>query len=186
MADINSNYWAATFIDDLVARGIVDGYLQPDGTYKYLPGNDITRAELMKLLAAALGLDLINNYDGSAFADWGEVTDWAKPYVAALVEAKIVYGSLQAGELYINADKKIIREEMIAMAVRALGVDPSGSVASAPDIIDVSDWAADDVAFAVNNKMINTHSGGNINPKVNAKRDETAMIISKLLEFLEL
>jgi hypothetical protein len=109
----------------------------------------------MKLLVATFELELIEGYDGSSFVDWDEVPDWAKPYVAAVVEAGIVLGSLEGGELFIHANSSIIREEMIAMAVRALEVDVEGIEADTPDFGNVSDWAVEVIAFAVNHEMIN-------------------------------
>ncbi|MCL2164805.1 MAG: S-layer homology domain-containing protein, partial [Oscillospiraceae bacterium] len=182
MKDIAADHWAAVYIDGLVERGIISGYPQPDGTFKYEPDNEITRAELMKLIAVALDLELIENYDGSAFADWDSIEEWAKPYIAALIEAKIVLGSQEDGGVFLFANNSITREEMIVMVMRALGVNPSGSTANYPDVGEVSDWAADSVAFAYENGMINIYSDGSANPAGNAKRDETAMLLYMLIK----
>ena len=152
----------------------------------------------MKLITASLGIELIENFNGSAFADWANVPDWAKPYVAALVEAGIVYGSQQADGIYILADDKIIREEMIAMVIRSLSADTpenngdgddvagadTGLFNAPPDFDKVSNWAKDNVTFALRNEMINTDADGTVSPDRNARRDETAMILYKLLQYL--
>ncbi|MCL2165568.1 MAG: S-layer homology domain-containing protein, partial [Oscillospiraceae bacterium] len=185
MTDIALDYWATEFIDGLVARGIVDGYPMPGGSREYRPENDITRLEMVKLIVASLELDLIYDYDGSgAFADWGDVQEWGRPYMAAAIEAGIVLGSAEQGGLYLFPDDNIIREEMIAMSVRALGAEvPEGGECDAPDFDAVSEWAMDDVAFAVENEMINMRQG-NVAPAANATRAESAMILYKLLEYL--
>jgi hypothetical protein len=174
MLDISEAHWAAADITRLVAAGIVDGYPQGDGTYIYAPERTITRAEFMKLIAACLKLPLIDNYDGSAFADWDGVADWAKPYVAALIEAGIVRGSLETGRIYINAESNISREEMVVMAFRALELQPGAAGAEAEtaagdsaagdaadaeyigDIGDISFWASEAVLFALVNDLVNT------------------------------
>ena len=140
----------------------------------------------MKLVTVSLGIELINDYNGSAFVDWDGVQNWAKPYIAALFEEGIVYGSLQADGLYVYANNPITREEMITIVVRALGVEITiGGKSDATDFIEVSDWAKDSVAFALENEMINIDTDGSVCPARNAKRDETAMILYKLLQYRE-
>ena len=185
MADISSNYWAAVYINNLVAAGIVNGYPLDDGTFEFRPENKITRAEIIKLIAAALNLPLENNFDGSLFADWGAVEDWAKPYVGALVKAGIVKGALEEEGLLIKANNNISRQEMIAMAVRALQIIvPEGEPPhiDITDFYDAEDWARDVVALAINNEMID-YNGNRVRPLADAKRSEAAMILYKLLEY---
>jgi len=104
--------------------------------------------------------------------------------MAAAIEAGIVLGSAEQDGLYLFPDDNIICEEMIAMSARALGAEvPEGGECDAPDFDAVSEWAADDVAFAVENEMINMRQG-NVAPGSNATRAESAMILYKLLEYL--
>jgi hypothetical protein len=185
MTDISSDHWAAEFIDELVARGIISGYPMPDGSLEFRPSNEITRAELIKLIVDTLNLKLIDDYNGSAFADWDVAPDWAKPYIAVAVHTKIVFGSWEGNELNIRANNNITREEMIAIAVRALEIDTAGSESKTPDFGSVSGWAVSEAAFAVENGIINLDADGNLNPRVNAKRDEAAMILFMLLQYLK-
>ena len=234
MADIGPDHWAAAYIEALVARGVISGYPTPDGTFVFMPENEITRAELMKLIVVALGLEQIDDFDGSAFVDWNDAPEWAKPYIAALVEMKIVNGSLEGYDLLILANNNITREEMISMVIRALGVNATGvsvsvpvtvtvpasvpagaatdaaaavdadaaadtgaaadataavdadAAADTPDIDDVAEWALNDTSFAIKNAMINLDIDGNVNPRANDRRDEAAMLIYKLLEYLNI
>ncbi|MCL2165265.1 MAG: S-layer homology domain-containing protein, partial [Oscillospiraceae bacterium] len=185
MTDIPTDYWAFEFIDGLVALGIIDGYPMDDGTFEYRPENPITRAEMAKLLVDTKELELIYDYDGSAFADWNEVAEWAKPYVAAAVEDGIMVGSAEEDGLYVLADNFIVREQMIAMAVRALEVAvPESGEAPVSDFGAVSDWAKDYVAFAVENEMINIGANGSVRPLINATRAEAAMILYLLIQYM--
>ncbi|MCL2057513.1 MAG: S8 family serine peptidase [Oscillospiraceae bacterium] len=192
MDDIDGSHWAAGYIGFLAARGIVSGYPAGGGKLEFRPDNDITRAELMKLICVSLELELIDDYEGSAFADWAEVPDWARPFVAALVEAGIVKGSLHYNNIYIYANNNVTREEMVTMIVRALGAafpesgaadaaPPQNASVGAPDLGEASFWARDFVVFALQYGMINVDAYGNINPIRNAKRDETAMALYMLL-----
>ena len=185
MSDISSDYWAASYINDLVERGIINGYPLNDDTFEFRPENEITRAEMIKLIIAALELPLEENFDGTAFADWGTVEDWAKPYIGAAVKAGIVMGSLEGDELFVNANNNISRQEMITMAVRALQIAESADSYPRENILDfddVADWARDVVAFALKNDMINS-DGGLVRPLDNAKRSESAMMLYKMLEY---
>ncbi|MCL2165247.1 MAG: S-layer homology domain-containing protein, partial [Oscillospiraceae bacterium] len=187
MVDITSAYWAFDFIDGLVALGIVDGYPLDNGTFEFRPEDTITRAEMIKLIVASLDLELIYDYDGSEFADWDAVADWAKPYVAAAVEEGIVLGSTLEDGIYILADDNIIRQEMIAMFVRALGIDiAEGAESDLADFDEIDDWAKDYVVFVADEGMINIDAAGNTRPKDDATRAEAAMVLFYLLDYLEL
>jgi hypothetical protein len=53
--DVDGQYaWASGYIAALQQAGIVDGYA---GTNDFKPGNDISRAEAIKMIVVALGLD---------------------------------------------------------------------------------------------------------------------------------
>jgi hypothetical protein len=102
------------------------------------------------------------------------------------VKAGIVNGSLENDALYIYGGRNISRQEMIAMAVRALGIEvPAGAAAPAgiTDFNDTGAWARDAAAFAASNGMINTN-GSVLRPQADAARAEAAMALYKLLERL--
>ena len=183
--DVPDGHWALGYIEELAKNRIIDGYPEDGDTFSYRPDNNITRAEVIKLLAASLQLELENNFDGSRFADWGEVEDWAKPYVGAAVNAGFVYGSLEGGLLYVNANSNITRQETVAMAMRVLDIDVEGwePPAATPDFAEAEDWAQPTLAFAVNNEMINIDNG-QIRPLADATRAETAMVLFKMLKYI--
>nr|MCL2058279.1 S-layer homology domain-containing protein [Oscillospiraceae bacterium] len=213
MGDIVSGHWAAAQITHLVSLGVINGYPQGDGTFIFAPDRLINRAEYMKLIAASLDLPLIEGYEGSRFADWGDVEDWARPYIAALIEDGIVLGSLEGGRLFINPLSDVTREEMTVMAVRALGALPGGVGGSqdgsldAGDIMEyivdyeaIQDWALNEVAFAIAEGLVNLrNSSGEPLPLSRARplqggiffasssparRDEAAVILSELLNIV--
>jgi hypothetical protein len=181
--DVPRDHWAYAYIRRLAALGIVDGYSGENDIYAYDPNGDITRAEIMKLIAAAIDLPLEPDFDGARFADWDGVPDWAKPYIGAAVSAGIVKGSQEDDQLLICADDNITRQEMLAMAVRALGIEvPAGESNRVSDFYETDEWARDTLAFALNNGMINI-DGGVSRPLANTKRAEAAMALYKLLEY---
>jgi hypothetical protein len=182
--DVPDDHWAYSYIRRLAALGIIDGYSGENGVYTYNPDGDITRAEIMKLLVVSLELPLEQDFDGARFADWSGVADWAKPYVGAAVNAGIVKGSQEDDRLLIRADETITRQEMIAMAVRALGIEAAADEPNAvSDFHETDEWARNTFAFALNHSMINI-DGGLSRPLANAKRADAAMVLFKLREYL--
>lgn len=93
-------HWAETQINTAVAKGYVSGYT--DGTFK--PNAEVTRAEFLKMLVAAMKLDTVAA-NGS----------WYQPYVDAATKAGY-YANDFASTTW---DKSIPRKEMATLAVRA-------------------------------------------------------------------
>ena len=139
--DVPGTQWAAVYIQELASRGIIDGYLQQDGTYVFMPDAQITRAELVKLIVASLGLPLEYGFGGAGFSDWGDVDAWAVPYISAAILAGIMKGSSEDGGLYVNAASPVTRQEMVAMVVRSI-VGDEGMAAAQPSTGDGDDIAA--------------------------------------------
>jgi len=100
-------------VSALTTLGIIDGY--PDGTFR--PDNTITRAELAKLLIAALEMDddAIRLY-ASGLSDVS--THWAKGYVGYADKLDIVVGYPDKS---FRPQNPVSYDEAITMIVRALG-----------------------------------------------------------------
>ena len=84
-SDVSDTHWALKYIEACVEAGIINGYT--DGTF--LPGQNVTRAEMAKMIAAACGL--------SADASAGTFSDvlsshWALQYIEACYEEGIITG----------------------------------------------------------------------------------------------
>ncbi|MDR6880987.1 S-layer homology domain-containing protein [Bacillus sp. 3255] len=97
-------HWAKEQILQAAEKGIVNGY--SDGSF--LPDRQITRGEFVKLAAAALHLPAAS--DNAV---------WYQPYIDALQKA----GILQAGDLQQGWDLPITRQEIAAVALRAVSPD---------------------------------------------------------------
>lgn len=102
-----AGHWAETAIRGAVGKRYVDGY--QDGSF--LPDRQISRAEFVKMAAAALKLSV----EGRAGGD-----DWYQMYVNAAVGAGVhKWSDFTSGDW--NTPMK--RSEMARMAVRAAGQD---------------------------------------------------------------
>jgi hypothetical protein len=100
-----AGHWAETAIRGAVGKRYVDGY--QDGTF--LPDRQISRAEFVKMAAAALKLSVAGSTGGD---------DWYQVYVNAAVGAGVhQWSDFTSGDW--NTPMK--RSEMARMAVRAAG-----------------------------------------------------------------
>lgn len=117
-SDVDSNYWAYSYIMEMVNRGVLNGY--PNG--KFYPDKYITRAELAKILTIASGLSITDAKD-AGFSDVGD-NDWFKPYVNAA--ANYLNGYNVFGSLMYIPQRDAIREDLAVALVKLKGYDIYG------------------------------------------------------------
>lgn len=107
-SDTNSNEWYYDEVRIGVQAGYIDGY--EDNTFR--PNDSITREEASKIIAKITGLKGDGKID---FKDADKVSDWAKDYVDALSDNKIITGYEDNTFRPIN---KITRAESVVMMDR--------------------------------------------------------------------
>ena len=95
-SDVPADAWYAPYVLRCYEAGILAG----DGQ-NAKPNDPITREEAMTMLCRALNIAPAQNTDFATFSDGGQVSDWAAPYVAAMVESGIV-GGVGNGQLAPN------------------------------------------------------------------------------------
>lgn len=178
LTDLDGFEWAKNEIMNLCEKGIING--NGDGTFA--PGNNVTRAEFIKMLDLALELDM----SGALSVKFNDVdtSDWFFEYVMCGVENQITSGT---SENLFEPNANITREEMITMIYRAIvnsGKAPSAFLGDKPsfkDLDNVSDWALEAVQNTAGLKIVNGDENGMLMPKANATRAEAAKIISNML-----
>lgn len=104
--------WASTSISATVKAGIVTGY--EDNTFR--SDQRITRAEITTMIVRALGLSL-DTTRNSTFADADDIPAWAKTYITAASEAKLVQG--RDGNLFAPNDQAT-RAEAVTLILSML------------------------------------------------------------------
>ena len=136
----------ADAVDKLVAYSIITGY--EDGTFK--PDNQITRAEFaaivtrMKGVADSIGTDAVTGFSD---LDNDASRAWARPYVKAAVDLKIING-FEDGTF--RAAEPVTYEQAVKMLVCAVGYDVvakseyNKAIASNPN----ATWSAGYIAAA--------------------------------------
>ncbi|MCX5976332.1 MAG: ABC transporter substrate-binding protein [Coprothermobacterota bacterium] len=170
-------HWAQADIMTLVDKGIISGY--PDGTFQ--PDKSVTRAEFIKILAAALQLPQAAPAGVSPFSDVA-MTDWFFEPVMEGVQNNLI-GGFPDGTFLPN--DPITREQVAKILVRAKGIDETSTVlmsqsqeiiSKIPDWSQVSEWAQLFVINAIAADLMKGDPSGNFRPLASLTRAETAVI----------
>lgn len=173
--------WAAEYISELAARGIVNG--RTATTFE--PSAAVTRAEFIKIIAGVACADL-SAYKVSDFADVSSEV-WYSPAVAWAAENGIVQGS--DGKFYPNA--QITRQDMAVILTRYL--EKIGNITlpekqeaqSFQDEDQISDYAKSAVTAMQRAGIINGKGDGIFAPKASATRAETCKMTAEILRSME-
>ena len=103
MADLEQ-HWAKEYVNKLVAKGVVNGIKQEDGSFLFYPDNQISRQEFAKMIISSSNHSLAEPKD-LPFADNALIADWAKPYVSAAYQLGLIKGVKEENGLYFYPDK---------------------------------------------------------------------------------
>ena len=144
--DVAPDAWYADGINRCAAAGILQG---SEG--KAMPEDPITREQAMVMLCRALGIAAEDVGVLAAFSDLSLASDYARPYVAALVKAGVVKGDANG---LLNPLSKITRAEIVTMIDRLVGHYAKDAGA----FVDASDGALV-IVVAENVKIVNAPAG---------------------------
>lgn len=147
--DVAADAWYADGINRCAAAGILQG---SEG--KAMPEDPITREQAMVMLCRALGIAAEDVGALAGFSDLSLVSDYARPYVAALVKAGVVKGDANG---LLNPLSKITRAEIVTMIDRLVGHYAKDAGA----VVDASDGALV-IVVAEDVKVINAPAGTKI------------------------
>ncbi|HIK38477.1 MAG TPA: S-layer homology domain-containing protein [Geminocystis sp. M7585_C2015_104] len=174
--DVPDNHWAAAFIRELVARGIIAGF--PDGTFR--PEAPVTRAQFAAMVQKALPKkpirptarfnDVPNNY-------WG-VTAINNAYAMGFLSG-------YPGGLF-RPEQNIPREQVLVSLANGLNYTPSGNVNNTLNFFldagSISNFARTPIAAATEKRLVvNFPDTRRLNPTRNATRAEVAAFIYQAL-----
>lgn len=179
-----TGHWAAQTVQQLVSQGIINGY--EDNTFR--PENSITRAECAAIIKRALSLsEDCSPCTLSEFTDAADVQEWAEGPVAAVVEAGLLKGYLNAdGTKTFQPAKKISRVEMAVLLSRVINQNTGSGDQAAKltftDLNEIPDWALDGVSAAAASGLINGYPDGTFMPEKEVTRAEAATMIDRLLK----
>ncbi len=164
-ADMEQYEWAEEAVSALAEKGIVAGYT--DGSFR--PGNNVTRAEFVKMAVETFGLTE-KEFD-TKFSDVPE-NAWYAKYVYIAASNGIVKGY----DGRFNPDANITREDMAVIIYNIIANGQGGEGISFADSDEISGYARSAVAYLSGKGIING-SGGRFYPKNNATRAEACQIL---------
>jgi len=178
------NASAASFADDedivnkeavkaMAELGIINGY--EDGTLK--PDNQVTRAEVVKIIVSSLGLKPSEDLSLS-FDDNDDIADWAKGYIKVAVEKGIITGY---EDNTFKPGQSITRQELVVIAARAFNISGGGEL-SFDDGWKIAPWAKDSVLAAVGLGIVSGYDDNEFKPTRPVTRGEACKIISLCME----
>lgn len=177
--DIDNYTWAKEAIEALAARGVIQGVSET----KFVPQNNIKRADFVLLITRFLGL---GSPDNTNFADVEKGTYYYND-VSTAKKLGIISG---VGENMFHPENPISREDMMVIIERALRIanikdritgKNHKSLEEFNDRSNISDYAANSIDYLVESGIVEG-TGDSILPKSNAKRGEVAVVIYKLLK----
>jgi hypothetical protein len=154
--DVPDDNWASNGVAYATAHNLFNG--KSEETFD--PDGDMTRTMLMTVLARFEGLDT------TAGSTWDEVgMNWA-------VERGITDGS--------NPDGSITREQLATMLYRYAGSPAvTGEVTGFSDAENISSYAADAMAWAVQVGILTGNTRGELNPTATATRGQVATMMMR-------
>ncbi len=160
-ADVTPSNWAANAVAFVSARELFSGVTNQE----FAPEAPMSRAMLMTVLAR---LDDVDTAGGANWYDKGMA--WA-------VARGISDGT--------NPNASITREQLITMIWRYVGSpSSSGNLNAFADSANTSSYAAQAMAWAVENGVISGAGNGTLAPQAQATRAQVAQIMKNLLENL--
>ena len=168
--DVPATYWAAQYIGELAAKGIIGGL--PDGTFA--PDATVTRAQFVKMLVLTLGLGPRSGASGFTDVAPG---DWFAPYVLAAVQAGLVQG---ASPTAFSPNAPVTREELAVLLARALKLTGTAHLGYA-DASAIDPWAAGGVQAAVAAGYLTGFPDGRFQPQGAASRAQAAKVLAEVI-----
>ncbi len=167
-ADVSIERWSYEYIKELTDKNIIcgnKGFFEPE--------RSITRAEFIKMMVLALGLEETDN--DARFDDVSD-EDWYSGYV----KTACAHGLVQGYDGHFGANDYITREDMCVIVHR--GSEGTGKTKNSIDFDDaaeISDYARDSVAALCSAGIVNGENGS-FNPKAPAAREQAAKLVSSI------
>lgn len=169
-ADIDSSHWAYESVKYLYSENIISG----KGNNLFCPNDTLTRAELVKILCMANGVNAV--YTDLGFEDVNE-NDWYAPYVAAAYKNGWVNGK---SEKEFAPNEKVTRQDICAIIYRT-GNFAKGEDAKFKDFDQISEYAKAPVSALYNAGIISGFEDNTVKPFETCTRAQAASMIYRYI-----
>lgn len=164
--------WAEAAICHLYSEGVVQGYSEKT----FLPNNDVTRAEFLKMVLEYKGY-VVYSVQSAAFTDTNS-GDWYYQYVS-FAHSKGFVSGYSDGSFHPN--DPITRAEAVTLVMKEAGIsayDTSNIFHTFTDVHS-TDWFAVSVAAGVDKSIIQGYGDGTFRPDDNITRAEAAVVVER-------
>lgn len=173
--------WAEEAIERAYKLGIVKGRTED----VFAPNSNTRRDEAISMLVRARHLPVGKQADLDAaaayFADWNELAQWSRPYIAAAYANGLITGTERGGKRYVNGASLITRAEVAVLFQNAyqLTADEDNRKTFGDAI---PSWAANSVNILSSNGVINGYPDSTFLPASNATRAEIVVMLMRLID----
>ena len=177
--DLVEDAWYTSGIEYVYENGIMSGM----GNNKFAPAENVTREQIVKVLATFEYLHPHSYKHSTGFDDvkvgqwYSSAISWARTYKITSGVSENIFGFGQA----------VTREQLATFIKNYLvhtgtEVNIEGTLEAFDDAYEVSDWAKDSMIFCVSNGIIQGKTETTLDPKGYATRAELAQMLSQFLE----
>lgn len=182
--DVPQSNPAFAAVEYLKAKGILQGYA--DGTFK--PGQQVNRAEAIKILAAQLvSADKLP----SGISVYGDVPAdaWFAPYIeVARAQFGIIDGPPKTS--MFNPTKPVKKVEFLKMLLLAQKIDPAASYSEfqrtlSQDVPNPNEWYYPYMRYAMTASMLLVNEDGTLEPAKELTRSDIAQLFYHFLMYRE-
>lgn len=169
-------HWAQTEIEELAAKGIIQGITDTD----FDPKGSVTRAQFASMLVRTLGLE------GEVTSNFKDVkeSDWYFKAVNLAAANGLVGGY---GDNSFKPGQEITREEMAFMMAKAfkflgkeIAINTETELAQYKDKAELKAWARESIAIVSQQGLMAGQTGEKFVPQAKASRAEAAVVINRL------
>ena len=176
MLDI-STHWAKSYVNSLSSLNVISGVDTKSGVMFY-PNNYVTRAEFIKMAVCAMKVN-INDYEDVQlpFDDLDKIPSWAIPYLKVAFKEGWVEGVRNGSQLFVNANNKIARQEVVAILFRIRKIEARGETIKFTDDDKIADYAKQAVSTFSSYNIVSGYPNGEFAPSNNVLRGEAAKIL---------
>ncbi|MBM6905029.1 S-layer homology domain-containing protein [Collinsella tanakaei] len=128
MSDVKNGEWYTSAANWAVENGVVNGFIQADGSALFKPDDPISREQLVTILANFTHADTAAADDSAfnALPDHSATSNWATPAVTWAVDEGIINGKDNGGTRVLAPGDVVTREQAAAILMNSynLGVLP--------------------------------------------------------------
>ena len=178
--DVPESYWAFSYIEEMVDRGVLSGY--PNG--RFYPDNNVSRAEFAKIMVTAAGILL--SYNSEQYYQDVPVSHWSYSYVSSAMYYLTGYNTPYGN--YYYPDQAALREDIAVALVKLKGYDLLGADESIlttmfTDASSISSDAKKYVAVAVERGLISGYEDNTFKGQSSITRAEAATLLWRAYQY---